>query len=398
MLVTLFATHYENKLMIASRRWRSLVFALRKEGVAICVVTPGGEDVEYTGDCGETVLVFKSKRVKKSTDIGLKKTADKRVLHTPFPYLDVSVVNWYCAVRNSRVAFHCSRSDILISTYGPAGAMLAGLWLSRKFKRPWVLDLRDSFQLPALFTFKPLLKLNSRIEKLIVGQAVLLVTIGQVLADYLSDKYQNKFEYVYNGWLDTDALKIKQEPILKPYFLYAGSIYEHQLDALKLFLDVLLVEDNITLRIRLIRDYSGRLDAWLLENGFDSLVEVFPPVSNNELENEMSLSAGVLILEELEPNDWQKGTVTGKLFPLLVSGVSGIVISHPEVEVSQLASKANGWFCGHDKKSTKQAVLSVLECERSDSDNNKNVFKEYNYMFQAKKLLKLCRGVINEHN
>lgn len=384
--------------MVASRRWRSLVFILRKEGVDICVVTPGEEDVEYTGEYGETVLVFKSRWVKKNTAAGSKKGLGRKVINTPFPYLDVSVVNWYRAIRDSRVAFHCSKSDILISTYGPAGAMLLGLWFSRKFKLPWVLDLRDSFQLPASFTFKPLLKLNQVIEKLIVSKATLRITIGKVLADNLSHKYQSKFEYIYNGWVDTDAIKIQQEPVLKPYFLYAGSVYGHQLNALKLFLDALRVEGNIILRIRLIKDYSGLLDEWLVENNFDSLVEVCPAVSNNELEKERKLSAGVLVLEELEPNDWQKGTVTGKLFPLLVSGVPGVVIAHPDVELSKLASKAKGWFCGYDKKSTGQAILSVMGREKNDLDSNRDIFKEYHYSCQARKLLKLCKGAINEYS
>lgn len=397
MLITLFATHYENKLMVASRRWRSLVFVLCKEGVDICVVTPGEEATEYTGEYGETVLVFKSTRVKKNTAAGLKKGDSRKVINTPFPYLDVSVVNWYRAVRDFRVALYCSKSDVLISTYGPAGAILVGLWFSRKFKLPWVLDLRDSFQLPSSFTFKPLLKFNQRIEKFIVGQATLRVTIGKVLADNLSNKYQSKFEYIYNGWLNADVINIQQKPKTKPYFLYAGSVYEHQLNALKLFLDELFIKESIILRIRLIKDYSGRLEEWLVENSFDEFVEVCPAVSNNELENEVKLSTGVLVLEELEPNDWQKGTVTGKLFPLLVSGVPGVVIAHPDVELSKLASKAKGWFCGHEKKSTKQAVLSVIECDRNELDSNRDIFKEYHYSFQARRLLKLCRDAINEY-
>jgi hypothetical protein len=398
MVVTLFATHYEHKLMVAARRWRLLVCYLRLEGIDICVVTPGLDDNEYIGEYGETVVVFESKSVKKNAGAGGQGGQARKVIHSPFPYLDVSALHWWRAVRNRRVMFHCSKADILISTYGPAGAMLIGLWFSCKYKIPWILDLRDSFQLPASYSFKPLIKFNSYIEKVIIGKAALCLTVGKVLADYLSDKYQHEFEYIYNGWVDSDTALIEKEEDVNPCFLYAGSIYEHRLGALKLFLDALSEEHNISLRIRLIKDYSGRLEEWLVENNFDGFVEVRPAIPANELESEMNLSVGVLVLEELEPNSWQKGTVTGKLFPLLVSGVPGVVIAHPDVELSKLASKAKGWFCGYDKKSTGQAILSVMGREKNDLDSNRDIFKEYHYSCQARKLLKLCKGAINEYS
>jgi len=270
--------------------------------------------------------------------------------------------------------------------------------LFRSCKIPWGLDLRDSFQLPASFTFKPLLILNKVIEKLIVGKAVLRLTVGEVLADYLSDKYRSKFEFIYNGWLETDSAPYQQISEIKPFFLYAGAIYKHRLNALKLFLDALLTQENIIFRIRLIKDYSGRLNEWLVENRFDNRVEICAAIPNNELKREMELSTGVLVLEELEPNSWQKGTVTGKLFSLLVSGVPGIVISHPDVELYTIASKAKGWFCGYDKESVTQAVLSVIECDKSEIEKNQVIFKEYQFINQSKKLLKLCRRAIDEYS
>ncbi len=398
MVITLFATHYENKLMIASRRWRSLVCCLRKEGVDICVVTSGAEDQEYLGEYGEIVIVFKSLLAKKDYATGSKAGQARKVIHTPFPYFDVSALHWLGAVRNRRVAFHCSNSDILISTYGPAGAMLVGLWFSRKNNIPWVLDLRDSFQLPASFTLKPLLWLNKKIEKFIVSKAVLRLTVGEVLADYLSDKYRSKFEFIYNGWLETDAIACQQATEIRPFFIYAGSIYGHQLNSLKVFLEGMLTQEEIVLRIRLIKDYSGRLNEWLAENNFENRVDIYGAIPSDELKKEMHLSTGVLVLEELKPNSWQKGTVTGKLFSLLVSGVPGVVISHPDVELYTLASKAKGWFCGYDKESARQAVLSVIECDRNELEKNQGTFKEYQFTNQSKKLLKLCRGAINEHS
>jgi len=398
MVITIFATHYENKLMVAARRWRLLVCFLRLEGVDICVVTPGLGSNEYIGEYGETVVIFESKSVKKSAGTGSKGGQTRKVIHSPFPYFDVSALHWWRAVRNRRIIFHCSKSDVLISTFGPAGAMLIGWWFSCKYKIPWVLDLRDSFQLPASYSFEPLIRFNSYIEKLIIGKAALCLTVGEVLADYLSDKYQRKFEHIYNGWVSSDIAKIEKAKEVRPYFLYAGSIYEHQLGALELFLDALSEEHNIFLRIRLIRDYSGRLEEWLVDKSFDSFVEVCPAIPANELEREVNLSVGFLVLEELEPNGWQKGTVTGKLFPLLVSGIPGIVISHPDVELSKLAAKGMGWFCGESKGSVKEAISLVMRCNGSDMKKNKVIYKEYHYSLQAKKLLKLCRGILNEGN
>jgi hypothetical protein len=397
MLITLFATHYENKLMVASRRWRSLVCFLRKEGVEIYIVTPGIENKEYVGEFGETILIFKAKTAKKNAPNNSKIKA-KKVIPSPFPYLDISIATWLRVLRDAKVTTACANSDVLISTYGPAGPMLAGLWQAKKHKKPWVLDLRDSFQTPVPFTSKALLKLNLTIEKFITRKAALRLTVGTVLADHLAVKYKQEFEPIYNGWLESDVVDIEVNQEIDRFFLYAGSIYEHQLNALKIFLSGLLIQNSYILRIRLVRDYSGRLDEWLVSNGFNDIVEVYPAMPVEELAVEMRSSVAVVVLEELEPNSWQKGTVTGKLFSLLVSGVPGIVISHPDVELYSLALMGNGWFCAEDKYSAEEAVKSVMKYDRNDLNNNLEIFKKYQFSFQAKKLIKLCEKALNERN
>lgn len=398
MVITLFATHYENQKMVAARRWQSLVYFLVKEGVQVFVVTPGVENNEYIGDSGETVIVFKVFKRKKANNSDVSKINTRKTIHSPFPYLDVSLITWCASFRDKRIHRCCSQANILISTYGPSGAMLLGLWFAHKYKKPWVLDLRDSFQVPSSFDCKILKKLNTFVEKKILHKADLCITIGEMLAKYMKGKYGREFEVIYNGWLESDALKLEPEQKAQPFFLYAGVIYEHRLDALKVFLDGLLVQKKYILRIRLVRDYSGYLGDWLVENGFDGIVEIMPAIPNEQLQLEISSSLAVLVLEELAPNEWQKGTVTGKLFSLLVSGIPGIVISHPSVELYTLAQQAKGWFCAHDKASATKAVELVSACNREELSMNKDIFKEYQFAGQAKKLKQLFKRVINERN
>jgi len=398
MVITLFATHYENQKMVAARRWRSLVHFLVKEGAQVFVVTAGVENNEYIGDSGETIILFKMPKRKKANNSDVSKIKTRKTIPSPFPYLDVSLITWLTSIRDKRIHDCCSQSNILISTYGPSGAMLLGLWFSHKYKKPWVLDLRDSFQVPNSFDFNILKRLNSFVERRIVHKADLCITVGKVLAKFMKNKYKCEFEVIYNGWLESDALKVIPEQKKQPFFLYAGAIYEHRLDALKVFLDGLLVQKKHTLRIRLVKDYSGYLDEWLVENGFNDIVEILPAIPNEELQLEIESSLAVLVLEELTPNEWQKGTVTGKLFSLLVSGIPGIVICHPSVELYTLAQQAKGWFCAHDEVSATKAIELISVCNRDELSTNKDIFKEYRFSVQAKKLAQLFQEVINERN
>ena len=127
MKVTLFVTHYENKLMVAARRWRSLVCFLCKEGMHFYVVTPGLEDKEYIGEFGETVFAFKVRYKGRRGKFVPNMGESRKVIASPFPYLDVSLFHWCSILNDKRVIDFCSKSDMLISTYGPAGPMLIGL-------------------------------------------------------------------------------------------------------------------------------------------------------------------------------------------------------------------------------------------------------------------------------
>jgi len=398
MVITLFATYYENQTMVAARRWRSLVRFLSKEGLQVFIITPGFENNEYIGDFGEKVFVFKIARQKNVNNSKASKIKIRKTIPSPFPYLDISLITWLASIRDKRIYDCCSQSNILISTYGPSGAVLLGMWFSHKCKKPWVLDLRDSFQVPSSFDFNMLTKLNTFIEKRIVRKADLCITVGKVLAKFMRDKYQCDIKVIYNGWLDSDRLKLLRSQQEKNFYIYAGSLYQHQLASLKVFLSGLSAQKEHSLRIRLVRDYSGYLDEWLVENGFNDIVEIMPAIPNEELQLEIESSLAVLVLEELTPNEWQKGTVTGKLFPLLVSGIPGIVISHPSVELYTLAQQANGWFCAHDKASAVKAIELISVCNRDELSTNKDIFKEYQFSVQAKKLTQLFQEVINERN
>ncbi len=400
MKIVLFATYYENKLMVAARRWRSLAYFLCNEGVELCVVTPGKENKEFVGEYGEKICTFKSLNRKANVANFSNTKRNKRIFPSPFPYLDISFLSWMGAFNNKNVQIFCAQSEVFVSTYGPSGAMLFGLGMAYRHKKPWILDLRDSFQIDSSIKSKLLIKLNHWVEKKIIEKASLCITVGEVLASYLSTRYQTDFKYIYNGWLDSDEIGSDRLVVTKiNLFLYAGSIYSHQLPALKVFLDSLKeYKQHHKLRIYLIRDYSGYLYQWLEEHEFELLVEIYAPVCSEKLAIEMASSKGVLVIEDLTPLDWQKGTVTGKLFSLLVSGVPGIVISHRETELFSLALKAEGWFCAYDAEGCQQAIYEILKIDKTTLVKNKKILSEYHFSYQAKKIKGLFETTIEKYH
>ena len=401
MKIILFATYYENSQMIAARRWRSLAYYLCNDGVELYVVTPGFETKQFIGEYGETIYTFKSSYRKKGGTGALNSKPQRKVISSPFPYLDISVISWIKAFKEPKVVTFCKQSDLIISTYGPSGSMLFGLFMAYKCNKPWVLDLRDSFQIDPFYNTKLLSRVNYFFEKKIIHSASLSITVGAVLTEYLSNKYKTNFNYIYNGWLDSDDITSKYLVTKdNDYFLYAGSIYPHQLCALKVLLGSLQQElkGNVKLRIRLIRDYSGCLSQWLQKHQFESLVDIYPPIDSETLNVEMTEAKGVLVIEDLSPKDWQKGTVTGKLFSLLISGLPGIVVSHQGTELFTLASKANGWFCAYDINSCRQAISDLLKEDKSILGDNKIILSEYHFSRQAKKLMGLFELTIKEYH
>lgn len=414
LLVT--AYYPPNNLYVASKRWSRLVKHLQELGVSCTVLTPGNTKkiIEKEGMAGENIVALPLKKQQLPAYPSLVKekigppNVIKGLWHFKPTLLDRTLPSWLKTVRSEPYLLDLAQhSDFVISSYNPVGAFVAGWWLAKQVDKPWVADLRDSFdssfehyqahltQFKTMMQLSPSLtalavKVNGFAEKWLLEQASLRITIGESLAEYMSRKYNTSFAAVYNGWDDGDLLS-KDLSIASPkYILYAGSIHLHQIPAFRILTEALKKEPIFRLRLRLLPNVPLKvIYDTINSSGVSHLVDVLPAVDQSIVTQELSQAVGALVLEDvLLPPQWSKGTVTGKLFGLLISGKPGLVIAHDEIEASKLAKRVDGWYV---LNTVEQCCIALHELSKGKSTDT-SMLQQYSVLEQAKKLQRLLKG------
>jgi len=411
MRLLIVVPSYPPAISVAARRWSNLLPGLQKEGFDCTVVCAGdGKYKEYTGSSGERVIRVAIANIDKSSGVIFKaatqKRKIKRLLHRVIyaiwpPILRGSSARiWLKQLQSLPELLDIAQSsDYIISSYGPLGPFILGWWLAKKTNKPWIADIRDSFESRDGVVSPFSRKISRFIERFILRQASLRLTVGMNLAKYLSCSYQSEFHAIYNGWSDADRIKrLVQQPYIRPYLYFAGSIYTNRtLPALTLLLRAMKHHQEIKLKVRLLNDYTnGEFSQIINREGREIQIEILPPVSSEIVNHELAQSIGALVLEDISGTSaLNNGTVTGKLIGLLASGVPGIAVCSEKSEIRYLVDKVNGWHAA-DTIQQCQTALEALKLQNSSSPNIEPL-DEYSIVNQSKNFANLIRQFIKKH-
>lgn len=372
MNILIIVKWYPPDIHVAARRWANLVQHLTEQGARCTIITAGGTSISpTTGPYGEKIVrlpVSNAVRPPLPADGGTRPTL-KRKIARGISWLTPSVVRGLRSNRWDRfLRIHpelgnmAHAADVIVTSFPPIGPLLLGKELARSFRKPWVVDLRDSFEAFDEKTF-PLSRLIGRlIEGRLIKSADTRLTISSKLAEYMSSLYEQKFEAVYNGWVDEDRVESSGPSSAPPYLYYAGTFYHYSVRGLSYILKAMEEHPALRLKMRVLRDKSGKLQAMLEPLVASGRAEILPPADTETVSRELSGAAGALVLENLEDfRPFQLGTVTGKLLGLLASGIPGIAVSRAEGEIRSLVNATPGWYGVDDQESCNQALSRLLE-------------------------------------
>jgi len=405
MNLLIIVNWYPPDIKVPARRWGNLVAYLQQAGHTCTVISAGdGKPETYTSTAGEKVIrvsISNKEIVKGKSELAIKPkmSAKQRLkdyfLRTiPSSFIRAPYDYWKATLQNAPGVLEIARqSDFIISSYGPMGPFLAGMWLAKKTNKKWVADIRDAFESKGAGKFLLARKLDRYNEKQILKKAFLRITVGETLANYLSKQYKQKFIAIYNGWSNLDKLPSRiLDNKNNPYLYYAGTIYQHQIHSLSVLLDSLQEFPQLKLIIRLLKDSTGgELNALLERCNQSNQIIIWPPAPFETIEEELIKSAGVVVIESLDSSDeLRNGTVTGKLLGLLVSGIPGIAVVSKNCEITKLVQKSNGWFSVDCVDDCIKAIKKVLE-EQKLVDNSE-LLEDLHMKRQALKLVNELRN------
>ncbi len=354
---------------VPARRWGSLVNHLCALGVECSVVAAGdGTFDQYIGAHGERVIrlpisnrMIHSLRTKNKTITSIRGFWKPAVTYMLPPAIKESIRGqWFAYLAYRKLLLEIARdSNYIISSYGPLPPFFLGWLLSKNTGRPWIADIRDSFESRYDQASKWSVSFSRFLETKLLKQAKLRVTIGNYLAKHLSNTYKMDFSAIYNGWVDADVIaKSNKTNFECPYLYYAGTIYNHRIPALSIIAEALQQHPTIILKIRLLNDLTNGSLAQFMDNYKSLKIEILPPVDKETVDKELADALGALVLEDtVGDNVMRNGTVTGKLIGLLASGIPGIAVSSPHGEIRNLTANIPDWY-GVD---TVQQCMAALE-------------------------------------
>lgn len=136
---------------------------------------------------------------------------------------------WYFACR-SWVRDGTENYDLAISSYAPYSShLIAGYVKKRGRCKHWVADFRDLWSDHHLFKgLFPFTLAEVWLERRVLGEADLVTTVSEPLAQRLKQRCDKPIEVIYNGYEELSSMQAST-PLVPGRLVYTGTLYaEHQ--------------------------------------------------------------------------------------------------------------------------------------------------------------------------
>ena len=272
------------------------------------------------------------------------------------------------------------RPDIIFASAPPFTGLIVAGRLGRAFHIPWIADFRDLWVDNPYYGYsepgwrRPV---DATIERLMVRDAAVLVSVSPVWAEQLRRRHNKPAEVVYNGYAEEDfpasPLLEDQEEVLR--IRYTGSIYQGFRDPSALFAAIALLGRTLRdhVRVEFIGDTGDGILTLAERHRVADRVIVRPPVPYR-CALKLQMNADILLLLQWS-NQRDEGNLPGKIFeylyarrPILLIGYehgaaarlirergAGLVSSSPECICDQLQT----WLAQKRSRALKRLDPSV---------------------------------------
>ena len=258
--------------------------------------------------------------------------------------------------------------DVIISSGPPHSTHLIAYDLATCFNIPWIADFRDPWT--NIDFYDELLltnwadKKHKKLEKLVLNNADVTLTIGQTLAKELKELGAKRVEIVENGYDPSDIKEDKLNLDDKFTIAHIGSFTpSRNIDSFWIAISELLKEDESFSKLFQLK-LIGKVDVSVLDSikrhELNSYVNHISYLTHDLVINEQMKSHVLLLMVNNTPN--AKGIVTGKVFEYMASGRPTLIIGPVDGDVSKIVSKCNaGITCDYnDVIKMKTAILELF--------------------------------------
>ena len=285
--------------------------------------------------------------------------------------------------------------DIIYTTSGPYSAHLLGLWIKKKYNKPWIADFRDPWSLNQFVKYLPLYrKFNSYLEQKVLINADKIVCVSELDSVNFTNLAitKNIIEVIHNGFDKDDFSNFGDIIVNKGNtftILYTGNFSSTRkptkfIEAIRYLYNENLIESK---RIKLL--FAGSNLERFLTN--DNFITNLGYVEHSKLETLRKTSNLLLLLQDTSIKTI--GDYSGKIFEYIASGIPILAITNPNSVVVNLINSTNtGFTVEDDIKMIANRILKIY----NDYINNTSSFQpnwteinKYSRQESTNKLIKI---------
>lgn len=297
--------------------------------------------------------------------------------------------------------------DAIISSGPPHSMHLIALNLKKKFPdMPWIADFRDPWTQIDFYEDLKLSRIadakHRRLEKLVLNQADVVVSIGQTMSEELyklteNEKTQDKFKVITNGFDDSDLIEEAVSKDTKFSIAHIGTLVKTR-NPVVLWQVLKELVSNRKFAEQLEIKLVGKVDISVLESieehGLKPFVRFIEYLPHKEVIQEQKRSRVNLLLINQTAN--AKSILTGKFFEYLAADTPILAIGPTDGDAAKILNETNAGLISefNDKESLKHNILALFDGKSINS--NKEKIQHYSRKNLTKKLVEILNEQVSK--
>lgn len=269
-------------------------------------------------------------------------------------------------------------------------------YIWKKYKIPYVIDLRDPWKLQRLINTNKIKNIKSRVKRFIIGKnesrifkyAYSICTVNDTMTKQYQKEYpkiKEKFITVSNGYDQEDYRNIKPKKLNEFNIVYAGKF---RVSA------GFRNPQNIFKAIKIINDKGKHVNFIHVGQPEEDVIELTKTegvenychfVGRKSYKESLEYCKGADILLVIGGNE--KSEQTGKIFDYMGCAKPIIALANKDSEITEVCKKADDIYC-IDKDDIDKMVSTIIKIIDNPKEINKSVLlKEYTREYLTKKLV-----------
>lgn len=356
--VLIVSAHFPPLNTMAAKRYGYMCKYMEENGYKPYILTQrarGGAYLNVKMDLASPVF---KEQIIRIGELGINYSIDDPVInqliaeykkeHVFSRVVEENSLGWFYKVKKELDLSKLQNIDIVVGTFPSVCNLLVAGYIAEKLVVPYVAEIRD------LISDYEEDKTRNEVwnerevflEKSILDCAAGIITVTNGFSRIMKERYPNKrVATIYNGWDEENVGEnVSSPPVtVEKYMYYAGTLYEHRVESIKLLIDTIYEYDlDIKLKIRSVGpEYLEiKLKKYISSLEMSNRVEVLSAAPECIVKEEQSKALINLIISSLNQDDVAlMNTIPGKVFELIKLQQPVLAIANKKCEINEILER-----------------------------------------------------------